>query len=476
MEEVIEALKSALGADAVLTGDEIAERYKHDWRGETSCTPRALMRPRSTDDVATILRICHEHGQPVVPQSGMTGLCGGATPRAEDVALSLERMSGVEEIDAAASTLTALAGTPLQTIQEAAQAAGFLCALDLGARGSCLIGGNVSTNAGGNRVLRYGMARDLVLGIEVECRLANAVFRHANRGWHVTGAVGSLGAAAACAKALALEEQQIAFALGTAATQVVGLREMFGSMCKSLHTGRAADNGLTAAMLAAEGYTSADAAVEGPQGYAQVLNGATDLAGVVGALGQRYEISRLSYKPYACGVVMHPTIEACLRAREARPDLSARATAITLRVHPDVLSATGKQSPRTGLETKFSVYHAAAVALVHGIAGEDAFSDAMAVDPHVSAVRGRVRAQPDEAVRKDEVHATFSLPGETIEEHIDHVVGSVTRPMTDADLERKFESLAGEVLGASRCGRLLERCRGFEEISDAREVLAAATA
>lgn len=167
MEEVIEALRSALGADAVLTGDEIAERYKHDWRGETSFTPRALMRPRSTDDVATILRICHEHGQPVVPQSGMTGLCGGATPRAEDVALSLERMSGVEEIDAAASTLTALAGTPLQTIQEAAQAAGFLCALDLGARGSCLIGGNVSTNAGGNRVLRYGMARDLVLGIEV---------------------------------------------------------------------------------------------------------------------------------------------------------------------------------------------------------------------------------------------------------------------------------------------------------------------
>jgi FAD/FMN-containing dehydrogenase len=103
----------------------------------------------------------------VVPQSGMTGLCGGATPRAEDVAVSLERMTGVEEIDPAASTLTALAGTPLQTIQEAAQAAGFLCALDLGARGSCLIGGNVSTNAGGNRVLRYGMTRDLVLGIEV---------------------------------------------------------------------------------------------------------------------------------------------------------------------------------------------------------------------------------------------------------------------------------------------------------------------
>src|SRR3990170_4087532 len=103
MEDVIEALKSALGANAVLTGDEIPERYKHDWRGETSFTPRALTRPRSTEDVATILRICHENAQPVVPQSGLTGLCGGATPRAEDVAVSLERMSGVEEIDASAA-------------------------------------------------------------------------------------------------------------------------------------------------------------------------------------------------------------------------------------------------------------------------------------------------------------------------------------------------------------------------------------
>ena len=153
MEDVIEALKSALGADAVLTGDQIDERYKHDWRGETSFTPRALTRPRSTDEVATILRVCHQYAQPVVPQSGLTGLCGGATPRAEDIAISMERMSGVEEIDTAASTLTALAGTPLQTIQEAAQAAGFLCALVLGARGSWLTGGNVWPNAGGNRVL-----------------------------------------------------------------------------------------------------------------------------------------------------------------------------------------------------------------------------------------------------------------------------------------------------------------------------------
>ena len=167
MEDVIAVLKSALGAEAVLTGDQVGERYLTNQRGASFPSPRALLRPRSTDEVATILRICHEHGQPVVPQGGLTGLCDGAMARAEDVLISLERMSGIEEIDAAACTLIALAGTPLQTIQQAAQAAGFFCALDLGARGSCLIGGNVATNAGGIRVLRYGMARELVLGLEV---------------------------------------------------------------------------------------------------------------------------------------------------------------------------------------------------------------------------------------------------------------------------------------------------------------------
>ena len=167
MANVIEALRTALGAAAVLTGDQIGARARTNQRGESFPAPIALTRPRTTEEVATILRICHEYGQTIVPQGGMTGLCDGASPQEGDLAMSLERMSGIEEIDSAACTLTALAGTPLQTIQEAAQAAGFLCALDLNSRGSCLIGGNVSTNAGGNRVLRYGMTRDLVLGLEV---------------------------------------------------------------------------------------------------------------------------------------------------------------------------------------------------------------------------------------------------------------------------------------------------------------------
>jgi FAD/FMN-containing dehydrogenase len=167
MSDAIPALLAALGPDRVRVGADIPVRNHADASGLVPTPPQALLLPRSTEDVATALRICHEHHQPVVTQGGMTGLAGGAHPQAGEVALSLERMAGVEEVDEASGTLIALAGTPLAVIQRAAEDAGFMCGIDLGARGSCTIGGNIATNAGGNQVLRYGMARRNVLGLEV---------------------------------------------------------------------------------------------------------------------------------------------------------------------------------------------------------------------------------------------------------------------------------------------------------------------
>jgi FAD/FMN-containing dehydrogenase len=164
---VVAALKQELGDAEVLTGDQISTKYLRDWSDERGGVPLALVRPRSTQEVSALLRICHAHGQAVTPQGGLTGLAGGAVPSEGSVVLSLERMSGITDIDTGSATMTVLAGTPLQVIQEAAQQAGFFYALDLGARGSCQIGGNIATNAGGNRVIRYGMARQLVLGLEV---------------------------------------------------------------------------------------------------------------------------------------------------------------------------------------------------------------------------------------------------------------------------------------------------------------------
>jgi FAD/FMN-containing dehydrogenase len=167
MSAVLDRLIESLGPDRIVIGPDIPERNHADASGLAPTPPAALILPRSTQDVATALRICHAHRQPVVTQGGLTGLAGGAHPQEGEIALSLERMSGIEEIDEASATLTALAGTPLAVVQQAAEEAGFLCGIDLGARGTCTIGGNIATNAGGNQVLRYGMARRNTLGLEV---------------------------------------------------------------------------------------------------------------------------------------------------------------------------------------------------------------------------------------------------------------------------------------------------------------------
>jgi FAD/FMN-containing dehydrogenase len=159
-------LVEALGADAVSTGEAIAPRHRTDWSGVSPALPLALLRPRNTGQVSAALRLCTKHGVPVVPQGGLTGLAGGAVPRPDAVALSLDRMNAIESIDVAASTMTVQAGATLQAVHEAAAAKGLLFGVDLGARGSCQIGGNLATNAGGNGVLQFGMMREQTLGLE----------------------------------------------------------------------------------------------------------------------------------------------------------------------------------------------------------------------------------------------------------------------------------------------------------------------
>jgi len=164
---ILDALRKRLGSAAVLTGEDVPVRNTNDWSPQPAAQPLAVVRPIDPAGVAAAMQICHEFDVAAVPQGGLTGLCGGARPIEGAIALSLERLVGIEEIDPAAGTMTVLAGTPLEVVQRAADEAGFFFPLDLGARGSCAIGGNLSTNAGGNRVIRYGMARDMVLGLEV---------------------------------------------------------------------------------------------------------------------------------------------------------------------------------------------------------------------------------------------------------------------------------------------------------------------
>ncbi len=166
-EPLASELALAIGSECVLIGDDIPDRAMSDESRSGRNKPGILLRPRTSEAVSEALRICARHGRTVVPQGGMTGLAGGACPRAEDVALSLDAFNGVENIDPVSMTMTVRAGTILQDAQKAAEDCGLMLPIDLGARGSCQIGGVVATNAGGIRVLRYGMTRENLLGLEV---------------------------------------------------------------------------------------------------------------------------------------------------------------------------------------------------------------------------------------------------------------------------------------------------------------------
>jgi 2-methylcitrate dehydratase PrpD len=316
----------------------------------------------------------------------------------------------------------------------------------------------------------------LVLGAEVECRIGNAVYpAHYDRGWHITGTTGVFGAAAATGKLLGLSEQQMVWALGLAATQPVGLREMFGTMTKSFHPGRAAQNGLTAALLASKNFTSADAGLEGKNGWAHVVSTACDYTQITEGLGARYEILLNTYKPFACGVVMHPTIDACIQLRDEYHLTPGQIDRIELSVHPLVLELTGKRTPQTGLEGKFSIYFAAAVAIAAGAAGVKQFTDEGVRNPAVVALRERVVATVVPGIGEAQVRAVIVLAdGRRLEKFVEHVVGSVERPMTDANLEAKFLDLADGVLPPAQARRLLAMCWDVDRLAGAADLARAA--
>jgi 2-methylcitrate dehydratase PrpD len=299
----------------------------------------------------------------------------------------------------------------------------------------------------------------LVLGIDVSCRVGNAIYPdHYDRGWHITGSTGMLGAAAGCARLLGLDAQRSAMALGIAASQPVGMREQFGSMTKPFHPGAAARAGLMAALMAQHGYTASPKALEAARGLMQTVSAKSDWREITDELGQRFEISFNSYKPFACGIVIHPSIDACvqLRGQDVRPEQVER---IEIKVHSLVLELTGKKEPEDGLQAKFSVYHGCAAGLMFGQAGEGEFADEVVNRPDMVALRRKVVATVDDAIAEDSVDATaFLTDGRRVHLFVEHAIGSLQKPMSDAQLEAKFHGLVAPVLGAASSRSLIEAC------------------
>ena len=337
---------------------------------------------------------------------------------------------------------------------------------------SALLGLAEHTDASGRELIDA-----LVLGIDVSCRVGNAMYPdHYDRGWHITGSTGTLGAAAACARLLKLDTQRTAMALGIAASQPIGMREQFGTMTKPYHPGAAARVGLMSALLASQDFTASPKALEAARGMMQTVSTKNDWNEITEELGQRFEISFNSYKPFACGIVIHPSIDACaqLRAQGVKPE---DVQSIELRVHSLVLELTGKKEPQDGLQAKFSVYHGCAAGLTFGHAGEDEFSDAIVNRPDMIALRRKVIASVDDSIEEASADVTAVLAdGSRVHVFVEHAIGSLQKPMTDAMLEVKFHGLTDRMLGLERSNALIQACWNVGDAPNVRGLTALACA
>jgi 2-methylcitrate dehydratase PrpD len=312
----------------------------------------------------------------------------------------------------------------------------------------------------------------LILGIEVECRIGNSVYpEHYDAGWHITGTTGVFGAAAAVGKLLKLDVQKMTWALSLAATQSSNLREMFGTMTKSFHPGRAAQNGATAAFLAQAGFDSAEAGIEGRRGFGAILSTKQDYGEILDTLGRSWEAELNSYKPFACGIVIHPAIDAGIQIHDEHKIKPEEVETIELLAHPFVLELTGKTEPKTGLESKFSIFHSAAYALARGDGSPTAFTDEAATDPAIVALRKRVKVTTDKSVHEDEVTFTVKTKdGKTIEKYIEHAIGSVHKPLSNEQLNVKFINQSSLVIGEARTKALLDLSWNVKNVARAAEL------
>ena len=324
-----------------------------------------------------------------------------------------------------------------------------------------------AVDAGGDKLLAAG-----VLGIEVACRLGRLIvpnFRQAAGFWHITNTCGVFGAAAASSRLLGLTPQQIEHALGIAGTQAMGLREVFGSMTKPFHAGKAAENGLLAAQLAQRGFTSISAEskgiLEGARGFAAVMAEGYDLATLTRGLGEAWELPEIAIKAHACGQANQPLLGSMAQLRTkpgVTPDNIESIHGTVQRMAPGLAT---RRHPQKGLEGKFSYHHAMACVLVDGHAYPRQFTDAKVNDPLIISLRDRITVTEDPSLRRRAAAVSVTLKdGTTHSVTTEFALGTPGNPMSDAQLEDKFRALAGEILPQENVDLLAERLWSIESV------------
>jgi 2-methylcitrate dehydratase PrpD len=312
-----------------------------------------------------------------------------------------------------------------------------------------------------------------VIGVEVEGRIALSLGRrgHYERGWHISGTAGTFGSAAAMGKLLGLSQEQMTYAMGIASTQPTGLREMFGTYTKPIHAGKAAANGMLSALLAKEGLTSSVRSIEAKRGYGFLLSDSPDLTFLEKPWGKDWLIMKNTYKPFACGIVAHPAIEAAIRLKNRGVDAS-HISRISLEVHPLVLELTGKPEPEDSFQAVFSVYHGVAVGLLDGRAGPGQYAAERVLDESVISIRKKVKARASNRMNVDQTILRAELKsGEIIEIFVEHVIGSPENPLTENALEDKFRDLTSPYLSQDKQERIIQLAWQLDRQPNLQEII-----
>ncbi|KAF2109341.1 hypothetical protein BDV96DRAFT_585405 [Lophiotrema nucula] len=314
-----------------------------------------------------------------------------------------------------------------------------------------------------------------VAGVEAECKVGLSVYpEHYDVGWHITSTVGSIGAAVAVGKLLNLNTTVMQQAIGIAATQVVGMQELFGSDTKSFHVGRAAQGGMMAVLLARHGYSSSLQGLEAKYGWLHVVSTRENATAYFDQLGEIWEIEKNTFKPFPCGIVMHPTIDGAIQLSNETHDKDLSTDdikSVELRVNPEVMVLTGKTDPQTGLEAKFSIFHTAAIGLLYGEATPSQFTNEVVKNQTVVDLRKKVNVTEDDSVPTDAAYVTLEFEdGRKLEKHVEHAKGSIENPLTDAELKKKFMEQVTLAIGDSRAERAYETFTGINNMTDVAKI------
>jgi 2-methylcitrate dehydratase PrpD len=310
----------------------------------------------------------------------------------------------------------------------------------------------------------------LALGIEMTCRLSKAISVPPAKGtvaWSQTGITAGIGAAVAAARLLQLDARRLQYAIGIALSQAAGFRVMHATMVSSLMPAQGAQTGLRAALMAEHGFTASPAALEGRYGFLEVFAETPDLTALSDELGERFEVLRNTYKPYPCGIVIHPIIDACLQLRGEHEIDPGSIDNVSIKASPGAMALCDRRNPQNELQAHVSLYHWTAATLLRGTARIQELQDPTVRDPEVVAFQDRVKAEGDPGMAADAVEVTLTLKdGSRRTCRIDHCIGSASNPMTDEQLTRKFAQLAEPVVGKARAEELVERSWAVETTAD----------